>query len=376
MSRTEQRAGRGADRGLRRQRADGPSRVTNVELFFDLVYVFAVTQLSHYLLAHPTVTGALRTGAAAGDGVAGVGLHGLGHQLAGPEQIPVRLLLLGLMLVSLVMSAALPEAFTDGGVLVGGAYAVMQIGRSVFAVWSRCAGSAAAPQLRAHPVLVLRQRRAGGGGRAGPGRRPGRAVAGRGGASTCSAARSGFYTPGLGRSTTQEWDIEGGHFAERCQAFILIALGESIVVTGRHARPAARAAASPARRGRRRSWSRSSAARPVVAVLRPQRRGRGPGHRRTRPIPAGSAGRPTTSSTRSWWPGSSWSAAADEVVLSDPRCQGHGRGGLAAPGRLRALPGRRTRRSRPWSGGWSPGRGSRPWRCWPCSGCWRRTWPC
>ena len=42
----------------------------------------------------------------------------------------------------------------------------------------------------------------------------------------------GFYTPGLGRSATQDWTIEGGHFAERCQAFVLIALGESIVVTG------------------------------------------------------------------------------------------------------------------------------------------------
>jgi len=42
----------------------------------------------------------------------------------------------------------------------------------------------------------------------------------------------GFGVPGLGRSSTQEWDIEGGHFAERCQAFILIALGESIVVIG------------------------------------------------------------------------------------------------------------------------------------------------
>src|SRR4029078_12994547 len=42
----------------------------------------------------------------------------------------------------------------------------------------------------------------------------------------------GFYTPGLGRSVTQDWTIEGGHFAERCQAFILIALGESIVIIG------------------------------------------------------------------------------------------------------------------------------------------------
>src|SRR5690349_24919040 len=42
----------------------------------------------------------------------------------------------------------------------------------------------------------------------------------------------GFYTPGLGRSRTSDWTIAGGHFAERCQAFILIALGESIVIIG------------------------------------------------------------------------------------------------------------------------------------------------
>jgi low temperature requirement protein LtrA len=43
---------------------------------------------------------------------------------------------------------------------------------------------------------------------------------------------AGFWTPGLGRSSTQDWTIEGNHFAERCQAFILIALGESLVVIG------------------------------------------------------------------------------------------------------------------------------------------------
>jgi low temperature requirement protein LtrA len=31
----------------------GAERVTNIELFFDLVYVFAITQLSHHLLATP-----------------------------------------------------------------------------------------------------------------------------------------------------------------------------------------------------------------------------------------------------------------------------------------------------------------------------------
>jgi low temperature requirement protein LtrA len=40
----------------------GVQRVTNIELFFDLVYVFAVTQLSHYLIGHSTAVGALQAG--------------------------------------------------------------------------------------------------------------------------------------------------------------------------------------------------------------------------------------------------------------------------------------------------------------------------
>jgi low temperature requirement protein LtrA len=38
---------------LLRDRSGG-QRVTNIELFFDLVYVFAVTQLSHFLLSDAT----------------------------------------------------------------------------------------------------------------------------------------------------------------------------------------------------------------------------------------------------------------------------------------------------------------------------------
>jgi low temperature requirement protein LtrA len=41
-----------------------------------------------------------------------------------------------------------------------------------------------------------------------------------------------FRLPGLGASSIQDWDVEGGHMAERCALFIIIALGESIVVTG------------------------------------------------------------------------------------------------------------------------------------------------
>ena len=42
----------------------------------------------------------------------------------------------------------------------------------------------------------------------------------------------GFRVPGLGRSETSTWNVEGHHFSERCGLFIIIALGESILVTG------------------------------------------------------------------------------------------------------------------------------------------------
>jgi len=208
----------------------GAERVTNVELFFDLVYVFAVTQISHYLLDHPTFVGALR---------AGLLLTMIWLIWAyttwvtnwlDPERIAVRLLLLGLAGASMVMSAALTDAFSARGLAVGVAYAVMQIGRSVFAVVA----------LRGRPLQRNFQRilawclvsglLAVLGGLAAPAARTALWVAAVG--VDLLGGAVGFYTPGLGRSTTRDWTIEGGHFAERCQAFILIALGESVVIIG------------------------------------------------------------------------------------------------------------------------------------------------
>jgi low temperature requirement protein LtrA len=218
-------------RSLMRDRTEGHERVTNVELFFDLVYVFAVTQLSHHLLPRPTAAKALQTALLLAMVWLVWAYTTWVTNWLDPERIPVRLLLLALMLVSLVMSAALPRAFGDSGLIVGLAYAVMQIGRSLFAVWA----------LQGKPLVRNFERilawccvsgalAVGGGLMASVFPRAllwllavGVDVAG----GIC-----GFYTPGLGRSTTEEWDIEGGHFAERCQAFILIALGESIVVIG------------------------------------------------------------------------------------------------------------------------------------------------
>jgi low temperature requirement protein LtrA len=208
----------------------GAERVTNIELFFDLVYVFAITQLSHYVLSHPTWEGALQTALLlAAVWLAWVYTAAVTNYLE-PERIPMRLLLLALMLVSLVMSAALPAAFGAGGLVVAGAYATIQVGRTIFAIvvlrgevlqrtfervlvwyivisclWLLGAVSTVHVRELLWALAI--------------------AVDLLGGA-------IGYSTPGLGRSRTRDWTIEGSHFAERCQAFILIALGESIVVIG------------------------------------------------------------------------------------------------------------------------------------------------
>jgi len=147
-----------------------------------------------------------------------------------PDRIAVRLLLLVLAGVSLVMSAALPDAFSGRGLAVGICYAVMQIGRSAFTV-----GALRGQPLQRNYQRILAWCLVSGvlailGGVLNGYARPVLWV--------CAVSvdllggQAGFWTPGLGRSTTLEWTIEGGHFAERCQAFVLIALGESIVVTG------------------------------------------------------------------------------------------------------------------------------------------------
>jgi low temperature requirement protein LtrA len=47
-----------------------------------------------------------------------------------------------------------------------------------------------------------------------------------------AAPVAGYWLPGRGCTKTPDYDIDGGHFAERCHLFVIIALGESIVVTG------------------------------------------------------------------------------------------------------------------------------------------------
>ncbi len=215
---------------LLRSRDGTAGRVTNVELFFDLVYVFAVTQLSHYLIDHPTVGGALQALLLLTMVWLAWAYTTWVTNWLDPDRIPVRLMLLGLALVSLVMSAALPGAFGGRGLAVGLAYAIMQIGRSLFAVRALRGDRLQRNFQRILAWCLLSGTLAVAGGlAAGPARELLWLAAV---AVDILGGLAGFWTPGLGRSSTQDWTIEGNHFAERCQAFILIALGESIVVIG------------------------------------------------------------------------------------------------------------------------------------------------
>ena len=91
------------------------SRVTYAELFFDLVFVFAVTQISHTLLGNFTPLGALQvTLLFLAVWWVWVYTSWITNWLD-PEKTPVRLLLFALTLGGLVLSTSIPAAFDGRG---------------------------------------------------------------------------------------------------------------------------------------------------------------------------------------------------------------------------------------------------------------------
>jgi low temperature requirement protein LtrA len=95
-------------------RAPGAERVvTPLELFFDLVYVFALGQLSHHLLEHVDLRTGAETAILALAVVYAWYMTAWGANWLDPARLPVRVLLVGLMFASLLMSVGIPDAF-DG----------------------------------------------------------------------------------------------------------------------------------------------------------------------------------------------------------------------------------------------------------------------
>jgi low temperature requirement protein LtrA len=208
------------------------SRVTYAELLFDLVFVFAVTQVSHALLANFTPLGAVQTTLLLlSVWWVWVYTSWITNWL-NPELTPVRVLLFLLMLGGLVLSTSIPKAFDSRGLWFASAYAAMQVGRTVFWLISTPRARTLA-RMNAVRILVWLSTSAifwiAGGFAQGHWRLVLWALAL---AIEYVSPAVRFWIPKYGASSVADWYVEGGHMAERCAGFIIITLGESIVVTG------------------------------------------------------------------------------------------------------------------------------------------------
>jgi low temperature requirement protein LtrA len=216
---------------LLRDRGDAKAPVTQIELFFDLVFVFGVTQVSHFLLKHLDLAGVVEAA------LLFAALWWVWNYTAWvtnwlePQCRPVRGALLAVMFAGLALSASLPQAFGSRGAVFACAYVAMQLGRTLFMLWA----------VRGAPDHVRNFQRIAwwtvlsgllwlAGGFAAPQAR----LAWWGGALAIDliSPMLAFWTPILGRADTTGWNVEASHFAERCALFVLIALGESLVVIG------------------------------------------------------------------------------------------------------------------------------------------------
>lgn len=217
---------------LRSRGTHSDGRVTYIELFFDLIFVFAITQLSHGLVEHLTVGGALKVALLfVAIWWVWIATSWVTNWLD-PERMEVRLMLLVLMLAGLVMSISIPTAFEGDGLAFAGALVSVELGRSLFMIWAL--RKEASGSRRNFKRIISWQAVAALFWIAGAlhGEEERLALWCVAIAITWVGPAAGFYVPGIGRSTSGDWDVDGGHMAERCSLFIIIALGESILATG------------------------------------------------------------------------------------------------------------------------------------------------
>jgi low temperature requirement protein LtrA len=150
-----------------------------------------------------------------------------------PDHGANRLMLGGAMIASLVLSSTIPHAFAAAGLAFAVAYVALQIGRTLYVSramgeWRRGGGRSL---IRIAVWFAVSAPFWLAGGFASDPRA--RMLWWAGALLIESLGPICYYrVPGLGRSTPEDWTISGGHMAERCALFIIIALGEGVVITG------------------------------------------------------------------------------------------------------------------------------------------------
>jgi len=198
-------------------------RVTPLELFFDLVFVFALTQVTGFLADHLTWVGMLQGAVLLVVLWWAWGAYSwLTNAVPTEEVIPARLVILCAMAAMLVASLAVPDAFGEHGVLFGSAYFVVRLLHVVLSVLAtgntpetRQAFLLLAPGFLVAPALLV--------------------VAG----FVDGFAQGAFWAAALAIDLgvsfvrgVSGFRVHAGHFVERYGLIVIIALGESIVAVG------------------------------------------------------------------------------------------------------------------------------------------------
>jgi low temperature requirement protein LtrA len=219
---------------LRDPDAEKSDRVGFIELFFDLVFVFAVTQLAHRLVEYSSLRGVAESLVLfLAIWSVWTGTTWVTNRLD-VERNSVRLLLLSMMIGGVFQALAIPDAFklsvdASGFALV---HIALQLVRTLFVVGAfykqntlhlRHSLRTVVWVLAAAPLWVI-----------GALRSDDELLFWWGAALMVEygATAARYWVPGIGTSQAADWDIEAHHFAERCGLFIIIALGELILITG------------------------------------------------------------------------------------------------------------------------------------------------
>jgi low temperature requirement protein LtrA len=213
-------------------------RVTVLELFFDVVYVFAVTRVSQRLTDDFTISRSTLISEAGQTLLLVLALWmlwTLNARMASrfdPQRIDIQAILVATMLGSLIMAVALPQAFGEDGEIFAGTYVALQLGRPLYLLLA-LRGHPRQPTVAriliwSAPAAALWTAGAASGG------------TGRGLLWTTavileySGAALNWPTPRFGRPADGEWavGIVTEHLAARYKQFLLIALGDAVLVAG------------------------------------------------------------------------------------------------------------------------------------------------
>jgi low temperature requirement protein LtrA len=197
-------------------------RVTALELFFDLVFVLAITQCTALMASQPTWTGLARGLLV----LAALWWPWTGYTwltgVVNPEEGVVRLSIFGAMAALLVAALCVPTVFEGSALLFAAAYGVVRLAHIVLFT---LAG-------RGDPLLLRSVATLAGSTAVGVG------------LITLAAAFDGYAQGALWVAAValdvggpfffgaEGWRLQPHHFAERHESVIIIALGESIVAIG------------------------------------------------------------------------------------------------------------------------------------------------